>query len=170
MNMNNFLTKYNSLRQQPWTHILILFTYIYLGCILYDINFIIVNDCLNNDGLYPWIIYFISTCIFLSGIIIAAIIAIINLFLKKKVTNNFFTKNKLYGFLWHIGNILFILFIIINLWFTIELIITQLCMGEVGYFTHQKLKWCKKLHLSLSNSPHLSFGHFPLKRGKRCQM
>ena len=95
MNMNNFLTKYNSLRQQPWTHILILFTYIYLGCILYDINFIIVNDCLNNDGLYPWIIYFISTCIFLFGIIIAAIIAIINLFLKKKVTNNLFTKNKL---------------------------------------------------------------------------
>ena len=123
INIKTFLTKYNNLKKQNWTHLLLPHTYIWGIIIIFTIYHIISNNGCKD---IEWITMICSTIVYISTI---AMIRKINKCFEKKDKNNFFTKNKLYGFLWHIGNILFILFIIINSSFIIYAIFYRISMG-----------------------------------------
>ncbi len=110
--MNKLISFYKSQRQKFWTHILLPFTLTYWGYIIY--GSILLWKYGKIADLVPAIFWFWGLCIFLVGVLIALISTIINLFLKKEIKNKFLLENKVYGTIWHIGNILLVLLIILH--------------------------------------------------------
>ena len=119
--MNKLIQIYKSIRQQFWTHILLPFTFIYWGYIIYGIS--IYWEYGKASDIIPLYFWFIGLCIFSIGLLIALISIIINLFLKKKIQNKFLLENKPYGIIWHTGNILLGLLIILHAYVILMLII-----------------------------------------------
>ena len=119
--MNKLISLYKSQKQKFWTHILLPFTFIYWGYIIFGISiYWIYGEIVDILPLYFW---FIGLCIFSIGLLIALISIIINLFLKKKIQNKFLLENKPYGIIWHTGNILLGLLIILHAYVILMLMI-----------------------------------------------
>ena len=122
--MNKLISFYKSQKQHFWTHILLPFTFTYWGYIIYGISiYWIYGKIVDILPLYFW---FIGLCIFSIGLLIALISIIINLFLKKKIKNKFLLENKLYGIIWHTGNILLGLLIILHIYIILIFICSKL--------------------------------------------
>ena len=110
--IKNIFKKYDSLRQEPWTHWLILFTYLYV--LPTTIRFIYLIN-INNENLQTFFYFVVGILLpyYVCAISVCLIFGIINRFTKNKLKNNFFTQNKFYALYWHVGNILFLEFLII---------------------------------------------------------
>ena len=119
--MNKIISFYKSQKQKFWTHILLPFTFIFFGFIIYGISiYLVYGEIVDIEPLFFW---FIGLCIFSIGLLIALISIIINLFLKKEIKNKFLLENKPYGIIWHAGNILLGLLIILHAYVIFMLII-----------------------------------------------
>ncbi len=121
--MNKLISFYKSQRQKFWTHILLPFTLTYWGYIIYGWSIFWRYGAIVD--VIPAIFWFIGLCIFLVGVLIALISTIINLFLKKEIKNKFLLENKVYGTIWHIGNILLVLLIIMHVYVILMLVFTK---------------------------------------------
>ena len=101
--------KYKNLKKEYWTHILNWLTYIY-----YIIGIIIYNDVNKCPDTFLFFMYFITIpyLFFISLLLILAVISLFH-FNKLKITNNFLLNNEIYNIIWNIGNLLFIITIII---------------------------------------------------------
>ena len=101
--------KYKNLKKEYWTHILNWLTYIY-----YFIGIIIYNDVNKCPDTFLFFMYFITIpyLFFISLLLIPAVISLFH-FNKLKITNNFLLNNEIYNIIWNIGNLLFIITIII---------------------------------------------------------
>ncbi len=104
--------KYNSLRQEAWTHWLVLFTYLYVLPINIWYIYIISKNLGYGYIDYPVFYTFIAFPYYICPTIVCLIFGLINRFTKKKIKNNFLTQNKFYAAYWHFGNILFLEFVI----------------------------------------------------------
>lgn len=104
------INKYNNLKQYPWAHFLCLGSCLFLSglfCILFYICFFYYGGIL--DYLIFYDIYAGFAYIIWLGITV--ILAILNIFTKFKIKNNFLLNNKIYNFVWHTSNILILLYI-----------------------------------------------------------
>ena len=101
--------KYKNLKKEYWTHILNWLTYIY-----YIIGIIIYNDVNKCPDTFLFFMYFITIpyLFFISLLLIPAVISLFH-FNKLKITNNFLLNNEIYNIIWNIGNLLFIITIVI---------------------------------------------------------
>ena len=106
--MHRLLQKYYSLRQEYWTHVLTPAIYFIMCLILYGsvyqhfypisrMNFI---NC-----------YFYGLNLYILTCFIAFLSTIVNFINNNKLQNKFLLKNKFYGTIWHLGNILSLLYI-----------------------------------------------------------
>ena len=100
----NMFKKYDSLREEAWTHFIVLVTYIFAISIVYH-NITTPND--SGTG-YTSFVYLIKTVPFyLCFIGLSLSMGFYNIFQKDKIKNKFLTKNKIYTIYWYIGNIIF---------------------------------------------------------------
>ena len=107
--LKTFYIKYTNLKKEYWTHILIIFNYLFLFISLLILYFCI--SVLNNKQLF--IGYFAFTILIYSFFLIfIIIIAFTSIFSKLKIIDNFLLHNKIYNIIWNLGNILSIIFII----------------------------------------------------------
>ena len=95
--MNKIISFYKSQKQKSWTHILLLFTYIFCPIIIFAYI---------ERSFFPYVTFAYS-CVF--PIII--FIAIVECLLKNKINNKFLLENKAYNVIWHIGNLLAFIFV-----------------------------------------------------------
>lgn len=117
--MQNLLTKYNNLRQEIWTHLLL--PSMYLFWLLFFFIFFIAK------GHFPELLcmfFVIITYIYILFVTIFSII--VGFFLEQKVKNKFLLYNKIYGYCWLFGNFLFFVFILIQIAFFFVRLICRL--------------------------------------------
>ena len=104
--IKNIFKKYDSLRQESWTHCLIWFTYILIIPVIY---IFCKNSQYCGSGADMIVVYlFFATPIYFFLIITTLIFGIYNQFFKHNIKNKFFTKNIIYAILWHLGIVLFL--------------------------------------------------------------
>ena len=101
------LKKYDSLREEAWTHFLVLTTYIFAITAIYH-NITTPKD--SGTG-YALLIYLIKTIpLYMCFTGLALSMGFYNIFQKDKIKNKFLTKNIIYAIYWHIGMITFLYF------------------------------------------------------------
>ena len=127
------IQKYYSLRQQYWTHILLPFTYIFLLFMSLGKN--IYQEMSKASDVVPIALFLLGEGIYALGVILTITVAIICIFLKKKVTNKFLLDNILYGLIWHAGNIITLPMLVELIHTIIEIFTPQtyIPLGEINY-------------------------------------
>lgn len=114
------LKKYDSLREEAWTHFLVLFTYIFAIATMHN-TITTPND--SGAGI-SFLVYLTKTVPFylvFTGL--ALTMGFYNIFQKDKIDkikNKFLTQNIFYAIYWNIGIIIFLYFMGILIYFIIS--------------------------------------------------
>ena len=107
--LKTLYSKYKSLKQYPFTHIIILGTYSTFILLLFSI----INSIYTSNYVYLLFAIQILPYTFVAILIISLIVGIIQIFTKTQIKDSYLLQNKLYNKFWHIGNILLILLLLI---------------------------------------------------------